>query len=875
MKLFRIWTFTLISALITFSSCKKDHVNNADLYSAVPKSSVLVVESRNIGEVFKELHQTSIYNLVDSLPPVLAFSQELHSLASNFSDDTVASFLKRRTVLMATALSGAEKYGALFITPGDEEFEKSIGRRLAKRYKVTQKSYSEAEVFHFYNEDKSKNYYVSSYHGLLLFSTSSFLLEEGIRQMNSEFNIKQNPQFQKLYNTSNKKDLANLYINLGELPDWLKTQIPLGDHQFVNRLGSWAELDIQAYNKEILMSGLILFEDDKPFYLQSFQKVRAQETEGQKIVPATSGLWLSQTFANAEQYYRNYLDYLERGGRLRKHEQLLEKLDFDHSKHLLQWVDSEMGIFTSAGEGSRINYVAYFKHRDEDDAREALDSLATDFIEGYRGVIIKKMNYENALPRFYGSLFTDFHYPYFIVSNGFALFAEDLTSIKSVINDIVDGKTLAADEEYQEFSAGIPSESHLKVIASSPGFLNYMTPTLEGGDAKILEKHFDKLSNLRWAALQINVDDDAALTNFYMLQSAKRKERVTRIWNVELESEAANTPQFLKNYNNQKYDIAVQDKDHRLYLIDYTGKLLWTKNLDGPIMGNITQVDIFKNNKLQMVLNTRETLYVIDRLGRDVENFPVKLKKPATAPVGVFNYDYARNYRLVVPCGTELVNYGVDGKLVKGWNFKPSKHDLITKPQHFTVNKKDIIVVLNDGGELLQLNRRGEQRFDPVKDLPKLQIPFYLKEAESLAKSEMLANGPDGKLYSILPGGTADNLYLDSDYPADHFIYFENRYVFSHENRLMVKSDEQPWFAELEGDISTRPKVMILGGQFYAAAFSSDAEEIRMFNNKGELIDGFPVYSQGPFDMGSLKQDGAINIVTYTEDGTLICYRVN
>lgn len=879
MKLFHLWiptlTLAILASLFLTHSCQSDHAGDADLYAAVPKSSVLIIESRGLGQALNNLSETSMHSQVDSLPPILAFTEEVKSLKANFDTDSLDDFLKKRPVITAVALSGAEKYGALFITPGNKDFEKSIGKRLSAMYQVSKKNYSEADIYHFYKEDKSKNYYVSSFRNLLLFSTSSFLLEEGIRQINSEFNIKQNPEFQKLYNTSNKKDLANVYINLAELPKFLKTRLPLGNHSFISRLGSWAELDVQAYNKELLMSGLILFPDAEPYFLKSFQKVKARETEGQNIVPATSGLWISQTFANAEQYYRNYLAYLESAGRLRKHEQLLEKLDFDHNKHLLQWVDTEMGIFTATGEGGRINNVAYFKHRNEDDAREALDSLANDFIEGYRGVIIKKMNYENALPRFYGTLFNDFYYPYFIVTNGFAIFAEDLSSMKSIINDIVDGKTMAADEDFKKFSGNLPSESHLKIVASSPGFLNYTATALEGGDAKILEKHFDNLSNFRWAALQINVDDDAALTNFYMLQSTQRKERVTRIWNVELESEAASTPQFLKNYTNAKYDVAVQDKDYRLYLIDYTGKLLWTKNLDGPIMGGITQLDIYKNNKLQMVLNTRETLYVIDRLGRDVENFPVKLKEPATAPVGVFNYDLARNYRLVVPCGKNLKNYGVDGKEVKGWNFKASGHDLITKPQHFTVNKKDVIVVLNDGGQLLQLNRRGEQRFEPVEGLPKLQIPFYLKERESLAKSEMLANGPDGKLYSIMPGGTADNLYLDEEYPADYFIFFDEKYVFSHDERLIVKSNKQPWFAEMEGDISVQPKVMILGNEFYAAAFSKSADEIRLFNKKGELIEGFPVYAQGPFDMGSLKQDGAINIVTYTEDGTLVCYRVN
>jgi hypothetical protein len=228
----------------------------------------------------------------------------------------------------------------------------------------------------------------------------------------------------------------------------------------------------------------------------------------------------------------------------------------------------------------------------------------------------------------------------------------------------------------------------------------------------------------------------------------------------------------------------------------------------------------------------------------------------------------------VVPCGKDLVNYDVTGKQVQGWEFTPAENMLITRPQHFSVNRKDVIVVETEEGKLLQLNRRGEIRFEVISGLPKLHIPFYLKEAESLASSEMLTIADDGKLYAIHPGGSVDDLYLDDQYPADHFLYFDDKYIFTSDEMLFVKTDEKPWSAELEDRISAKPKAMILNNKFYAGAFSNDAEEVRLFNAAGELIEGFPVFAQGPFDMGSLKLDGSINIVTYSEDGTLICYRV-
>ncbi len=869
------WVCALF-CIALISACEPDRASAGDLYSAVPKNAAIILEVGDFHQALSKISETEIYTGVDSLPFVMEFVQNLKSLTHDFAQDSLVRYSKKHPMLMVAALSGAEKYSVLFITASDEGFEKSFSAKLAKDYQVKKKTYSEAEIFHFYKEDKSKNYYISSFRGLLLFSTNANLVEESIRQLNSEFNIKADAGFQKLYETANRKDLANLYLNLTELPGLTKKILPLANADYLSKFGSWVEMDVNLESDELIISGLALLPEAQAWYPQSFKGISAQKTRGQEIVPVSAGIWISHTFENAEQYHRNYLDYLERAGRLRKHEQLVEKLGFDANQFLLNWVDTEMGIFGAAGKTEQDNYIAYFSYRSEDDTRQALDALANpDFIEGYRGVIIKKMTAENALPRFYGNLFTDFHYPYFTITNGFALFSESLPQLKGVINDILSNKTLSQDKDFNEFNDNFPGKAHIKVVASNPGFLPMLANALEGSDAKIMEKYSDQLNNFRWAGLQMSVDGDKAFTSFYAKHSIVQKEKVSRQWSTQLESEAASVPQFLKNYVNKKYDIAIQDKDYRLYLLDYNGKILWTKMLDGPIMGNITQVDLFKNNKLQMVVNTPGKLYIIDRLGRDVENFPVTFKEPATAPVGVLNYDNARNYRFIIPSGKDLLNYDISGKPVKGWKFKKTGSAIITQPQHFAVKGKDLIVIETEDGNLYQLNRAGEIRFKTIEGLPKLRIPFYLKEGESLAKSEMITIADDGKLYSFMPGGTDDKLYLDEDNPAEEFLFFDNKYIFSSDDKLFVKSDDKPWTGQMDGDISTKPKAMIFRGDFYAGAFSKNAEEIRLFTKNGELIEGFPVFAQGPFDMGSLRVDSSINIVTYSEDGTVICYRVN
>ncbi len=871
---FRISTLIVGLIVAVLTSCTEDEKYSSDLYSAVPSQSVLLLEIENLPKAINEINSSRLYAEVDSFASMVDLNQRLSTLYNCFSADSLTSYFNKNSIVVALTISGADKYDLLFIGNRNEELEHSIGKKLSKVFKSKKQKYADAEIFHFSNETSS--YYLSAYQNLLLFSTNKKLVEEGIRQTKSEFGIKDDVGFSKLQKTSNKKDLANLYVNLERAPEWLKTVFPNANSQYIEKLGSWTELDISVHNQELIMSGLTLIPTDKAYYLEAFKGVSAQEPKAEAIVPSASGFWVAHTFDNANQYYRNYRAYLEKAGKLRKHDQLLEKLTIDTEKTLLNWVDTEMGLFGSAGKDEQQNLVAYFNFRSEKDVTTALDSISKkDFIEGYRGLIIKKLIAENALPRMYGSLFEEFYYPYYFIHNDFVLFSENLAMLKGVINDVLDSKTLGMDEEFLEFKAELPAKSHVKVVAINSGFNPMMANLIKKDAKKEIEKFEENLNRYRWAALQMKVDGDAAFTNFYLKHQSVAKEKVSRLWSTQLKSQASNEPQFLKNHRNRKYDITIQDDNHILYLLDYSGKILWEKQLDGPIMGQITQVDLYKNKKLQMVFNTPKSLYVLDRLSRDVENFPISFENTLTAPVGVFDYDQNRTYRFVVAEGKELKNFDLTGKPVKGWKFKKTKGTIISQPQHFAVAGKDVIIINDDEGHLYQLTRAGKERFKPISDLPELKSPFYIKTGESLATSEILSVSPQGELFVLNPGSGVDHLFLDESRPADHFLYFDDSYIFTHENELTVKSSGKPWTAALDGDISVKPKVMIFKGDFYAAAFSKNKEEIRLFNSKGELVDGFPVFAQGPFDMGSLKQDGVINIVSYSEDGTLICYRIN
>jgi hypothetical protein len=67
-------------------------------------------------------------------------------------------------------------------------------------------------------------------------------------------------------------------------------------------------------------------------------------------------------------------------------------------------------------------------------------------------------------------------------------------------------------------------------------------------------------------------------------------------------------------------------------------------------------LDYFKNGKLQYIVTTPSYIYLIDRLGRDVEGFPKKKNLNARFSE-VVDYDKSRNYRVAIASGDKDIFY--------------------------------------------------------------------------------------------------------------------------------------------------------------------------------------------------------------------------
>lgn len=854
--------FGLLLLFALLVACE-DQTSQSDPYGAIPGNAAMVLKINNTGQSVENFKDTRIFEAFAGLPLVDDFRKQMAQYREAQQGTAHPKLWKDRSLWASVSVRGANKYGILWIAREDPDLRGDL-QHLLQNIRHGKEMYSKVEVTEIQEFDPKL--YVARTKGLLLLSSSRTLVEQSIRQLQTDYSLLQNPDFRSLRKTASGKDPLNLYLNLQEMPALVNTVLSGSQASLLKRAGSWCELDVQFNQRDLILSGITRF--DASHHFSIFNKVEPMQTRGTQIVPATAALWLNHTFQNARQFHRHVREY-------RENPQSQTKAVDEAVKKWVDITDTEIGIFYTSGKEVRPEPLAYLSLRDEGKAQKFLKTQKdSGFVEGFRAQLIHRLKDGAHLEKAFGRLFHRLDQPYFTVIDGFVILSDELAALKGALSDYLDQNTMEHSASYREFSASLPSTSHVNLIMTNPDLLEHLGSNLNQRTKSLLKDHETALQKIRWGGLQVNVKVGGAYTSLYFKEEQQKQEKVNRAWSTSLDAQPASTPQFLINHYTNQYDVAVQDEDHRLYLLKNNGEILWKKKLDGPIMGDIRQVDLYKNNKLQMAFNTPESLYVVDRLGRDVENFPVELPATATAPAGVFNYDNARRYRFVVPCGDELHNYSKDGAPTEGWQFTTAQSTLISEPQFFSVAGKDIIVCLTADGKLLQLNRRGQERFKLDTRIDELKTSFYLKRYKTLEKSELLANSTSGKIYSINPLGKVDQLYLEKDYPADHFLYFEDKYIFSSGSRLFVKDEEQPFSVALDGDIAAKPKAMLYGGKFYVGVFVKTEEEIHLFNANGKRIKGFPVFAQGPFDMGSLKRNGVLDIVTYSEDGTLICYSV-
>ena len=286
-------------------------------------------------------------------------------------------------------------------------------------------------------------------------------------------------------------------------------------------------------------------------------------------------------------------------------------------------------------------------------------------------------------------------------------------------------------------------------------------------------------------------------------------------------------PLIVKNHTNNKNEVFIQDSENIIYLINDNGQIEWTKKINDRVIDEIKQIDSYKNGRLQYVFATQNSLHMIDRKGRDVGKFPLKFKDQITKPVSVFDYDNNKNYRLLITQNDELFMFDSKGNRVRGFDYN-KKNKIITKPEHFRISNKDIIV-FKTSDDLKILNRRGKVRIKINGDYN------YSKDEIFQYQNSLLTTTVNNKIVKIDMNGNSkqvSSMSFNGKYVSDKkTIYTLQKNILSNSKKnIEIQFGKYENFSAISDKKNTLINI-----------YDSQNNKLYLFDDEINTVKGFPI----------------------------------
>lgn len=852
--------FFLLLCVVCLFSCEKPH-QSSNALSAIPVNSAVVVRINNLAGFQADL-ENSIPGAVLQNSVLFAEVNEFISRLGAFNDDQTRDI----QVFGGYHVSGAGRFDWLWCVE-EAHVPFLTMQALKSKGNTTARNYAETQILHFNSEEL--DFYIAEVSGLILISTEENLVESGLKQLQTEIDLQTDAQFMHVLRTANTKDPINLFVQFSALPDWQET-LWTEKPTWLADFAGWSALDLDINSEDLNLTGITLVPDSTATYLGLFTNTKNRSAQFETIIPENTALVIHQSCGDLTAWAAAFDKFLGVKNRLKKRNGLRDAIGLK-PESWYKVFSGEMGvIFVDAALSADQSKQAYLHVNDAKTAFSLVQSWSGQSVETYRNHDIRRLKERNVLPLLFGKLFSNMPQPYWLMHNDWIIFSNDIEAAKNYINAMMAEKSWSNSASFNQAERLLESDAHIMVIARNPELLNLAQKTIKGQKINLKDEKSSLLNDINWVVMQFKQRNNAAYTELVLLHQTKQEVTAKQYWSTTLDEPAKSQPTLVRNHYSKANEVVLQDEANTLYLIDPKGKILWKKQLDGPILGRVKQIDMFRNNKLQLVFNTANKLYILDRNGQDVAPFPIQLPASATAPLGVFDYSGTRDYRLVVPCGKRMLNFGVDGRQVKGWKFAAVNANLTTEPKHEVLGSKDFIHLADEGGAVFVLNRRGEVRIPLRNKIPSLASPIYLR-GKSQSEAQFFALSKTGYQINLSLTDIIDSIQPFGTKPK-YVHQAGDKTLFGSTTELYLRSEDVNFDIELEDELSAPPALYKVGSTFYITA--TTGESVWVYDARGELLPGMPLYGTGTGTVGFTQGD-ALHLLVTAPDGVLVDYKLS
>lgn len=876
-----IFLSAIIIAVLAYFIYPKFVKTDANSWTMIPDDAALILQIDNPAEIAKKLiEDNDVWQTALKSSEFKKIELQIIKLNEILSENEYYFNLFTNSNLLISFHSDSINKSAskLFLSKIEEnlgfiELKSIIAEKLGDKFAVAdinEREFAGIKIIDIVNE---QTFYLTFIDGTLLASSNLNLLDDAFKTYNSVAgNFSISDDFIKLQNTAGKKVDARIYFNYENFAELLKiysSNENTSSIQWLSNFANWTETDVILKKDEIIMTGFTSFNNNENSFLNRINSQKPQNNQVLNLCPFNTDILLRMGFSD---FYSHFLSFHDAENKVFK----IPNLNYDLT-HFLQLVGNEIAF------GNNANRISEFENRsfavvhlkDRARAEKILKEIAkasrgksTSKINGYS---INQINNKQFLSDLFGTAFNPITKNYYLFIGNFVIFANSKDMLVGILQMYDTGKTLDLNDNFKKYSDNLSSSENISLFIKPKDLFDVYAKFVEDKTSKSLLNSKDAIDDVQGMSFQFSNDGPLAYTNFYVKFGNTYSEENLALWKIELDDEIVGKPSLVRNHNSNKYMVLVFDKSSNLYLIDTDGQLLWKKRIDGLPQGEIHQVDYFKNGKIQYLFNTRDFIYLIDKNGKFVKNYPKKLNPASTNGLNLFDYNRRKDYRLMLAQADKKVyNYNINGSKVKGWK-EPHTQNIVNETvKRVVANNKDFILITDIDNKTKIVNRKGNERIKVKGKIDKARnSDFYVNRTNS--KGIIITTNEKGKLVYIKSNGSLnqtdfgtfskDHYFLYEDFNDDNSVDFI--FVDGRKMRVYDRYKKQLFSYDFENEINVQPMFFSLGHkQSVLGVVSSQEKTIYLFDSKGNTVISKGLVGETPFTVGSLNNNRELNLVT-------------
>jgi hypothetical protein len=792
----------------------------------------------------------------------------------------------------------------------------------------------------------SKNVNVLNYcftSGLVLASSNLVLVQQSLLQL-TESGIFNNPGFIKLNEAVESQPDVAIYFNQKLFPDiiteWVNSSSIEGVNEFgenvrrnhyrniqsFKRYADWNQLAAVIDNYDLLLKGKTVANDSLNQFLSVFNGQLPVRSQAENVLPGNTSFFTSYTFSNKKLFFEKIENYNALGDTYYKREDLIRKIELDFKiKFKIKFqslLKNELIVANTNIPADPVNKTTLFllELDNKSKAEKQLDTMLMNYaqrkeipVDDLKTTISINDNtgftiFEFPFPSFpgiwLGKPFTGAQAKYGVFYNDFLVFCNTEDGLEDYLIDIHENNTLSTNARFQRVKSNADSKSNINTYVNVRRNLNLVNELFNSGSAKKINKNkalAAKVLAVNWQVSSgkeifsntISVAFDDGKTDMEENQESEGNRTATgkvettgdsqTTWQCRIGNPLITKPVFTINHlEKENREIIVQDKSGKLHQISNDGTIRWSIEPDGPVISEIFQIDYLANGKLQYLFSTKNKLYIIDRNGVNLENFPVTFPSPATNGVNVIDYDNNRIYRYFVACEDKKV-YAYDkvGKVLQGWIFEGTKTSVTTPVQHFRIGGKDYIV-FKDKYKIYIQNRKGEPVAKTAAEFENSRNPLILSIG---SKPKIVATDNKGTIYYIDFDGNFtekkvgkfgnNHFFKSDDLNGDN----KSEFIFIDGKELTVTDENGTvlFTQKFENSIQNEPNIYRFGPkQKKIGVVDAKGNRIYLFDITGQPHTGFPLQGTTGFSIGRTTQSSKkLNLIVGSKGGSLVCFELD